>query len=102
MNLQIKAIENLVNSFNAGSINEEDFFRRVQSFVNGGLDDIRRTKAYNVKNEIMPGSMVKINHKKTIGRTFRVKEIKRVKAVVVNPDNQFESFIVPLSLIETI
>jgi hypothetical protein len=46
--------------------------------------------------------MVKINHKKTIGRTFKVKEIKRVKAVVVNPTNEFESFIVPLSLIETI
>ena len=102
MNIQVKAIENLVSSFNAGSISEEDFFRAVQNSVNSGLDHIRRMKAFNVKNEIMPGSMVKINHKKTIGRTFRVKEIKRVKAIVVNPDNQFESFIVPLSLIEKI
>jgi len=102
MKLQIKGIENLVNEFNAGLIGEEDFFRTVQSFVNDGLDHIRRMKAFEVKNEIMPGSMVKINHKKTIGRTFKVKEIKRVKAVVVNPTNEFESFIVPLSLIETI
>lgn len=100
MNLQIKAIENLVNSFNAGNIGEEDFLRRVQSFVNDGLDDIRRTKAYNVKNEIQAGDMVKVNHKKVFGRIFRVREIKRVKAVVENPNNKFESFIVPLSLIE--
>ena len=102
MNIQVKAIENLVDRFNAGSMSEEDFFRAVRNSVDLGLDHIRRMKAFNVKNEIMPGSMVKINHKKTIGRTFRVKEIKRVKAIVVNPDNQFESFIVPLSLIETI
>jgi hypothetical protein len=100
MNLNIKAIENLVDHFNAGNINEEDFFRRVQSFVNEGMDEIRRHKAYNIKNEIKAGDTVKINHKKVYGRTFRIKEVKRVKAVVVNPINEFESFIVPLSLIE--
>lgn len=100
MKLQIKGIENLVNEFNAGLIGEEDFFRTVQSFANDGLDDIRRTKAYNVKNEIQAGDAVKVNHKKVFGRIFRVREIKRVKAVVENPNNKFESFIVPLSLIE--
>ena len=102
MKLQIKGIENLVNEFNAGLIGEEDFFRTVQSFVNDGLDHIRRMKAFNVKNEIMLGDMVKVNHKKVAGRSFRVKEIKRVKAVLVNPINERESFIVPLSLIEKI
>jgi len=102
MNIQVKAIENLVDNFNAGSMSEEDFFRAVRNSVDLGLDHIRRMKAFNVKNEIMLGDMVRINHKKVAGRSFRVKEIKRVKAVVVNPDNQFESFIVPLSLIEKI
>jgi len=102
MNLNIKAIENLVDHFNAGNINEEDFFRRVQSFVNEGMDEIRRHKAYNVKNEIKAGDMVKVNHKRVLGRTFRVKEIKRVKVVVENPNHLAETFIVPLSLIETI
>lgn len=102
MKLQIKGIENLVNEFNAGLIGEEDFFRTVQSMVNDGLDHIRRMKAFNVKNELRPGVMVKVNHKKVAGRSFRVKEIKRVKAVLVNPINERESFIVPLSLIETI
>ena len=102
MNIQVKAIENLVDRFNAGSMSEEDFFRAVRNSVDLGLDHIRRMKAFNVKNEIMLGDMVRINHKKVAGRSFRVKEIKRVKAVVVNPDNQFESFIVPLSLIEKI
>ena len=100
MNIQVKAIENLVSSFNAGKISEEDFFRAIQNSVSIGLDDIRRTKAFNVKNEIMLGDMVKVNHKKVAGRSFRVKEIKRVKAILVNPINERESFIVPLSLIE--
>ncbi len=30
MNIQVKAIENLVDRFNAGSIGEEDFFRAVK------------------------------------------------------------------------
>ena len=102
MNIQVKAIENLVSSFNAGKISEEDFFRAVNNSVRLGLDDIRRTKAFNVKNEIRPGDIVKVNHKKVVGRSFRVREIKRVKAVLVNPINERESFIVPLSLIEKI
>ena len=102
MNIQVKAIENLVSSFNAGKISEEDFFRAVQNSVRVGLDDIRRTKAFNVKNEIRPGDIVKVNHKRVLGRSFRVREIKRVKAVLVNPINERESFIVPLSLIEKI
>ncbi len=100
MNIQVKAIENLVNSFNAGKINEEDFFRAVNNSVRVGLDDVRRMKAFNVKNEIMVGDMVKVNHKKVVGRSFRVREIKRVKAILVNPINERESFNVPLSLIE--
>ena len=100
MNIQVKAIENLVNSFNAGKISEEDFFRAVNNSVRLGLDDIRRTKAFDVKNEIRPGDIVKVNHKRVAGRSFRVREIKRVKAILVNPINERESFNVPLSLIE--
>ena len=100
MNIQVKAIENLVSSFNAGKISEEDFFRAVNNSVRLGLDDIRRTKAFDVKNEIRPGDIVKVNHKRVAGRSFRVREIKRVKAILVNPINERESFNVPLNLIE--
>jgi len=100
MNIQVKAIENLVSSFNAGKISEEDFFRAVNNSVRLGLDDIRRTKAFDIKNEIRPGDIVKVNHKRVAGRSFRVREIKRVKAILVNPINERESFNVPLSLIE--
>ena len=100
MNIQVKAIENLVSSFNAGKISEEDFFRAVNNSVRLGLDDIRRTKAFDIKNEIRPGDIVKVNHKRVAGRSFRVREIKRVKAILVNPINERESFNVPLNLIE--
>jgi len=98
--LHIKAIENLISEFNAGLVSEEDFYRALQNTAKMGLDDVRQHKIWDMKGELKPGDMVTIDHKKVAGRKFRVKEVKRVKVIVVNPSNEFESFIVPLSLVK--
>lgn len=98
--MQIKAVENLMARFNEGKATEEDFYRSLQNIAKMGLDDIRQHKIWDMKGELKPGDMVTVDHKKVAGRQFRVKEVKRVKVIVVNPDNKFESFIVPLSLVK--
>jgi hypothetical protein len=98
--LHVKAVEGLVAEFKAGKITEENFYKALQNTAKLGLENIRQNKIYNTKNELQVGDMVFIDHKKVAGRKFRVKELKRVKVIVVNPDNEFESFIVPLSLVK--
>ena len=96
----IKAVENSVAEFNAGQISEENFYKALQNTANMGMDNIRQHKIWNAKDELRPGDMVFIDHKRVAGRKFRVKEIKRVKVIVVNPENENESFIIALSLVK--
>jgi hypothetical protein len=96
----IKTVENLVEEFNTGQISEENFYKALQNTAKMGLDNVRQHKIWNMKDELRPGSMVFVDHKRVAGRQFRVKEVKRVKVIVVNPDNEHESFIVPLSLVK--
>ena len=98
--MYIKSVETLIARFNEGKITEEDFYRSLQNTAKLGLDDIRKHKIWDMKGELRPGDMVTIEHKKVTGRTFKVREVKRVKAIVVNPNNERESFIVPLSLVK--
>ena len=98
--MYIQSVETLIARFNEGKITEEDFYRSLQNTAKLGLDDIRKHKIWDMKGELRPGDMVTIDHKKVAGRKFRVKEVKRVKVIVTNPDNAFESFIVPLSLVK--
>ena len=98
--MYIQSVETLIARFNEGKITEEDFYRSLQNTAKLGLDDIRKHKIWDMKSELRPGDMVTINNPKVAGRTFKVKEVKRVKVIVVNPDNAFESFIVPLSLVK--
>lgn len=98
--LHIKAIENLISEFNAGLVSEEDFYRAIQNTAKMGLDNIRQHKIWDNKSELKVGDMVTIDHKKVAGRKFRVKEIKRVKVIVVNPDNASESYTCPLSMVK--
>ena len=98
--MYIQSVETLIACFNEGKITEEDFYRSLQNTAKLGLDDIRKHKIWDMKGELRPGDMVTVDHKKVAGRTFKVKEVKRVKVIVVNPDNAFESFIVPLSLVK--
>ena len=98
--MYIHSAENLIANFNEGKVTEEDFYRSLQNIAKMGLDDVRKHKIWDMKGELRPGDMVTIDHKKVAGRKFRVKEVKRVKVIVVNPDNERESFIVPLSLVK--
>ena len=98
--MYIQSVETLIARFNEGKVTEEDFYRSLQNTAKLGLDDVRKHKIWDMKGEPRPGDMVFVDHKKVAGRKFRVKEVKRVKAVVINPDNAFESFIVPLSLVK--
>jgi len=98
--MQIKAVESLIAGYNAGEVSDEDFYRALQNTAKMGLDHIRQHKIWDMKGELRPGDIVFVDHKKVAGRQFRVKEVKRVKVIVVNPDNERESFIVPLSLVK--
>lgn len=96
----IKTVENLIAEFNTGQISEENFYKALQTTAKMGMDNIRQHKIWDAKNELRPGDIVFVDHKKVYGRKFQVKEVKRVKVIVVNPDNGYESFIVPLSLVK--
>jgi len=98
--MHIKSLENLISEFNAGLVTEENFYKSLSSLAKMGLDNIRQHKIWDNKSELKVGDMVTIDHKKVGGRKFKVKELKRVKVIVVNPDNERESFIVPLSLVK--
>ena len=98
--LHVKAIENLISEFNTGLISEEDFYKALQNTAKIGLAHIRQHKIWDMKGELHPGDVVTVDHHKVVGRKFQVKEVKRVKVVVFNPNNERESYIVPLSMVK--
>ena len=98
--LHVKAVENLVAEFEAGKVTEENFYKSLQRTAKLGLENIRQHKIWDNKSELKVGDMVIVDHHKVAGRKFQVKELKRVKVVVVNPNNEFESYIVPLSMVK--
>ena len=53
-------------------------------------------RAEDVKYDLRPGTKVKINHKKTIGRIFTVVEVKRKKAVVTDVNGARYNVSMPL------
>jgi hypothetical protein len=63
----------------------------VQNEINDRADDMRYT--------LNPGDVVKVNHRRTTGKTFTVVEIRRKKALLEDITNRYR-YNVALSLIE--
>ena len=57
-------------------------------------------RGQEIKYELRIGDEVKVNHNKTIGKTFIVVEIKRKKVVVEDVANRYARYNVALQLVE--
>lgn len=57
-------------------------------------------RGQEIKYELSIGDKVKVNHNKTIGKTFIVVEIKRKKVVVEDVTNRYARYNVALQLVE--
>ena len=57
-------------------------------------------RGQEIKYELRIGDKVKVNHNKTIGKTFIIVEIKRKKVVVEDVANRYARYNVALQLVE--
>ncbi len=57
-------------------------------------------RGQEIKYELRIGDKVKVNHNKTLGKTFIVVEIKRKKVVVEDVVNRYARYNVALQLVE--
>ena len=77
-----------------------DELASLRSIVNTQLHFKQHDKTKSMKYMLRPGMTCKVNHPKLAGKELTVKKVNRTKAVLLY--GTYQSFIVPMSMIEII
>ena len=94
--MTIKEIQKQIQN---GAFSADDL-RVLNHIVVAQLKLQRNMESISMASRLSVGDKVKVNHPKCYGRTYEIKEIKRTKAVLMEPGNPFRSIKCPMNLIQ--
>lgn len=93
-------MKNQINFNELMNMSIEDL-RGLNRLVIDAIKSKQALVAHDMRQELRSGDNVKVNHRKTFGRVFIVKEIKKTRCTVRSVDGR-ENFVVPMSMVEKI